>query len=353
MMGDRETAGGNGAAKRALFISHRHADKDIADVIREFVEGWTGGRIEVFQSSSTQAAAPRIGRRLSDELKQALRDASVVLFLHTRANDDWSTCMWEIGVATDPDKPDTKVVLLACGDIIPVVFDDQVRVNLRKLRDVQRFVNGLLTDPQFFPSFLEPATEFAPKSGHIDRATQDLVNRLAVVLPPAAEEPDHVSWPYPFMRLQLTLDHVKSIQDTSLAERLHHTVHILEDSALVLEGDYQAGRVFGVQGEPRSILLKKLITAWRERTATPSSEWIEGLACQVMDGAMGQFPTLRWELMRGADRQDGTWYAPVVTRVRKCPEERVLEFDVALCKFALDDRGNVEVGVPTVDASSG
>ena len=128
-MSDQEPARGSGVSRRVLFISHKHSDKDIADEIREFVEGWTAGRVKVFQSSSAEAAGPKIGRRLSDELKQALREASVVLFLHTRADDDWSTCMWEIGVATDPEKPDTKVVLLSCGDKVPLVFDDQVRVN--------------------------------------------------------------------------------------------------------------------------------------------------------------------------------------------------------------------------------
>jgi hypothetical protein len=43
-----------------LFISHRHADQPIADVLRKFVTDRSGGRIAVFQSSSAQAENPRV-----------------------------------------------------------------------------------------------------------------------------------------------------------------------------------------------------------------------------------------------------------------------------------------------------
>jgi hypothetical protein len=339
----------NGARERVLFISHKHTDKDVADEIREFVEGWTGGRVRVFQSSAAEAAGPRIGRRLSDELKQALREAGVVLFLHTRSDDDWSTCMWEIGVATDPGDPNTKVILLACGDDTPVVFDDQVRVNVRHFTDVHRLVNDLLTSRQYFPGFEEPATAFASGSQHMERATRDLLTRLEKVLPPPGAEPERVSWPYPFLRLQLNFDQVRTIEEAEGSDRLRRTVQILEESALVLQGDHEAGRVFGVTGAPQSILLKKLIGAWSERTATPDSKWVEGLARQIMDGAVGQYPTLRWELLHGADKADGTWYGPAVTRARRVPAERVVEFDVCFCKFEVNDDNSLQVGVPATE----
>ena len=44
------------------FISHKHADKDIADVIGWFITMSTGGRVTVFQSSSPWADAPKVGR---------------------------------------------------------------------------------------------------------------------------------------------------------------------------------------------------------------------------------------------------------------------------------------------------
>jgi hypothetical protein len=85
-----------------LFISHRHADQPIADVLRKFVTDRSGGRIAVFQSSSAQADNPRVGRELQQELKEHLWEAGVVVLVYTSPEEDWSYCMWECGVATHP-----------------------------------------------------------------------------------------------------------------------------------------------------------------------------------------------------------------------------------------------------------
>ena len=343
-----ETRGEDVSPRRVLFISHLHKDQAIADVLREFVEASTAGRVDVFQSSSAQSEGPRIGRALNDDLTRALRDASVVTLLHTSADDDWAACMWELGVATDPSKPDTKVVLLECGENIPRVFDNQVRVNLRKLVDVQRFVDEFLTSTAFFPTFPEAVTEFRPRSDQVARFAQELYGHLEAVLPSVEGEPDQNWCTYPFMTLQLSFDQAKAIEEAQPPDRLSETINLLVNNVLVLKGDSEAGRVFGVPDAPRSVLLKTLIAIWQEKTPTPSSNWIEGLACQVMDGVLGTFPTLRWELLRGADSNDGSWYGPVVVSVRKVPRGRVIEFDVTLCKFFLDEAGAVEVGVPPV-----
>lgn len=94
-----------------LFISHRHADKPIADLLRGWIEQWTAGRLNVFQSSS-YAHGPKIGRPLSRELVDNLWNTDVVVLLYTLPDHDWSYCMWECGVAFDPTSPDTRAVVL-------------------------------------------------------------------------------------------------------------------------------------------------------------------------------------------------------------------------------------------------
>jgi len=41
--------------KPLVFISHKHINKAIADIMRQFIISSTGGNVEVFQSSSEQA----------------------------------------------------------------------------------------------------------------------------------------------------------------------------------------------------------------------------------------------------------------------------------------------------------
>jgi len=80
-----------------LFISHLHRDDDIqiADAIRRFVTTRSAGRVNVFQSSAA-SAGPQIGAALNEELLTALKDAQVLVLIYTRANQDWSYCMWEV-----------------------------------------------------------------------------------------------------------------------------------------------------------------------------------------------------------------------------------------------------------------
>ncbi|MGH3673669.1 MAG: TIR domain-containing protein, partial [Pseudonocardiaceae bacterium] len=84
--------------KPVLFISHRHDDRAIADVLRRFIEARTGGRIRVFQSSSPSAKGPKQGENLTAELRRALWHASVVVLIYSTRDQDWSYCMWECGV---------------------------------------------------------------------------------------------------------------------------------------------------------------------------------------------------------------------------------------------------------------
>ena len=134
-----------------LFISHRHADQAIADVLRTFVTDRSGGRIAVFQSSSAQADNARVGRELHRELKEQLWAAGAVVLVFTIPKEDWSYCMWECGVATHPASPETKIVVLQCGPHAPSVYADAVRIQAHDPVSIQKFANDFLTSPDFFP----------------------------------------------------------------------------------------------------------------------------------------------------------------------------------------------------------
>ena len=79
--------------KPVLFISHRHEDRAIADVLRKFIQSRTGGRVTVFQSSSPDAEGPKQGQNVNQELRRALWHASVLVLIYTTRDQDWSYCM--------------------------------------------------------------------------------------------------------------------------------------------------------------------------------------------------------------------------------------------------------------------
>jgi hypothetical protein len=331
-------------ARPLLFISHRHLDKQIADSIRTFVTARSGGRVRVFQSSDASAEGPRIGRSLNQELTRNLWEASMVILVYTSEDQDWSYCMWECGVATHPQSPDTRIVLFQCGSRFPGVFADQVRVNIQQAADVQRFTNDFLTSPDFFPRYGQPlAPGFHPNDQNVEQAAQAFYDELRRTAPVEGEIDE---WPpYPFVRLELTSDQVDRVCEEPPDGRLKLTSEILQD-ALVTDGDAYAAKLFGMPSIPSAAVFGVLVSAWKERFPDTPPNWVEGLAGQIMEAAQWRFPTLRWELMRSCDTQDGTWYGPAVNVVRRMPS-RALQVDIYFDKFAVDDGGAVEIGLPT------
>ena len=166
--------------KRAIFISHRPADKEIADTIRDTLQDWGSGRLSIFQSSEAQRST-RIGEPLSAELKSALVNANVVFLVYTFTDQDWFYCMWECGVATDPERGHTKIVVFQCTDDMPAPFQDQVRVRITE-EEIRKFTEQFHKSPDFFIGFDQA---FSPDIGAcaLDSISKILYDKLSKVVP--------------------------------------------------------------------------------------------------------------------------------------------------------------------------
>ena len=204
-------------AKRSqplLFISHRHADREIADVVRNFITYRGGGDVDVFQTSSADAQAPKIGRNINRELMKALWKSEVLILIYTSQERDWDYCMWECGVATHRESDDTHVIVLQCGRQLPRVFADQVAVDIRDPEKVRRFVNDFLTDPDFFPGRNEAVTRFQPNDANVERMARGLYDELQNIVRPDDDHDQIEEWPaVPFVRLGLTSSQVRQIAE--------------------------------------------------------------------------------------------------------------------------------------------
>lgn len=345
--------------KPVLFISHRHEDHAIADVLRRFIAARTGGRVRVFQSSSSNTIGPRQGRNLNDELLQALWHTSVVVLIYTTRNEDWSYCMWECGVAQQPQPSSLKTVVFQCADQFPIVFAEQVRVGVRNEQNIEKFVTSLLTDPEYFPKLGRAVTDFIAGTEPVQEAARELYHALRDVLP----DPDGAvdEWPpYPQLTMELTDKQMERIReaDGSAEQRLAVVRQILVEEALVTGGDGQVGRIFSARGFPRNpstpgIPMHSLVSSWKANSPTPLSRWVDGICSQVIAAAHDQFPVPRWELMRGTDRTDLTWYSPMLRYIKKFPRRKSTEIDVVFCKFELDNDKQPKIQVPELNQDLG
>lgn len=332
-----------------LFISHKHADKKIADVIRSFVTSSSGGRVEVFQSSSPWADTPKVGRNLNKQLRETLWRANVVILVYTCEGQDWTYCMWECGVASHPQSPDTKVILFQCTADAPALFAEQVNVNVRILADIQKFTNEFLTDPTFFPELSAPLTLFPTNGQEVANAAAEFYQKLQPVLPPEKEDPS-VEWPaFPFLRLELGLQDVDVIAKAGPKDRARVAAEVIPNKCLVSTSDKYLDQLFGMPSVPSSMSLQQLIDTWRERYPDSQSKWVEALSGQITDGALWKFPRVTWELMQGLN--DESWYAPVLNHVRKIPTRQCMQFDVYFYKFNVDpQKKSVAVNLPQDEA---
>ncbi len=230
-----------------IFISHKHSDRAIANVVRSFITEQSGGRMRVFQSSDPSASGPRIARHLNSELRKALWEASAVILIYTNPDSDWGYCMWECGVATHPESPDTSVIVFQCSSSAPELFAGQVHVDTRQSTSVEKFVRQFMTDPEFLPPGHEPITGYERNDPKVAAVATRFLDDLRAVLPEGGIE----EWPaHPYVQLQLAAATAKRIADAVPEERRS----AIRTEATVSECDREATSLLGWQGSGRCSL---------------------------------------------------------------------------------------------------
>ena len=99
-----------------LFISHKHVDHELATVLAKFIKNHTGAQVRIHVSSDPDYVGPPAGRVLNQTLRETLWQTEALILIYTSADQSWSYCMWECGVATNAASPDTNIYVLQCGE---------------------------------------------------------------------------------------------------------------------------------------------------------------------------------------------------------------------------------------------
>jgi hypothetical protein len=308
-----------------LFISHKHADGKIAEVLAQFIEERSAAKIKIHLSSSPDFQGPRFGPALNAQLRDALWKTELLILLYTSSDRDWSYCMWECGMAAHPQSPNTTVIVFQCGAEIPSPFPDVLRVNARDLKHIKRFLDQLLRDPA---TFSNNAAAIAPeyRDAHIENFANDLHARLAQVLPPP-EDGQGQEWPaWPYLRLELPRAEADKIEQTAAPDQLNLSKQIVRDHGEVVRGDARIAQLFGKTAFPAKFKLRELLIAWRTAYPDGDARWFESCCEQIIVCARREFPVIGPAAMReiGGDFS----FTPVVTRVERQPFNGTVQFDV-------------------------
>lgn len=308
-----------------VFISHKIRDKEISEVVAQFIRNESGNNVEVFFSSDARFRNPPGGTPLHEALAKALEDAGVLILVHTGEMDriDWSYCSYECGFAMRGNVP---IYVLQCGDEVPAFLRHLVRYNARLVDDVDRFVAEYLLSPKFFPHQEKPLTNFSRHDPIVKSKALQLHSLLEEKIKNIAEGPREWS-PWPYFRLRIDSGDARKITDQTIGRdsRLSHTDDIVRTRAVVAESK-AADTVFGL-GVERNDSFSRLLESWQTTHQQASLGWYNGLVAQVHAFANRGFQQLDDEripaVMAEASR------LPVVTRTLTYHDGAV-EFDIQL-----------------------
>ena len=284
--------------KPTVFISHRHPDKAIADVVATFLDERSAGAATIHCSSHTDFRRPTAGDSLAISLKRALGASDVVVLIFTSEAEDWSWCMWECGVATDPnDERPTKVVVLQCGDSVPRPYGEHVRVDVRNLDSLTGFVKTVLTTTDYFPKMGTSLTQFSGDSRQIREFAADLFHRLGAVL--STHQRVEVKERSAATYFCVELDRVTVARLCAMEGGITPAaIDLVREGARIVQ-KHGAQRLFAFHVED-GINLRTLCDRWsRQRLDLgiddpATGRWCESVAEQIITVVCGRFPVVAW-----------------------------------------------------------
>jgi hypothetical protein len=314
---------------RLLFISHRHADEPLASVLNLHLQKWQVSRDEIFQSSNAEGGA-RFGRQLNKELLLALGEARLVFLIYTIADADWSYCMWECGVATDPMQGDTptRIIVLRTTEDVPPVLKDLASVQATDQREVRKFVQ------QFFQEkdWVRREGAFNPKVS--DQVLDDYATALHADLMkhvPKTKAEERRRWD--MFTLMFSSTAVEEILRSHVAHESmsEHTRDLILGRGEVVYDFGQALVHFGYDSATRGLSLSDLFTRWLEDAAKKPQEaaprrWIEEL-CHELLRAIRKNPAKPSWAMTTSSLHPGWWFYPIVNHQR-IKADGSMEFEI-------------------------
>ena len=308
--------------KQLLFISHKHSDAKIAKCIADFVREKSLNGVEVHVSSDPDSKAPMLGKNINEELRKALKKAAALILIYTTDDKDWSYCMWECGVATDPDSLSTNILVFQCGINGPSPFSDVLRVDARKRDDIRRFTDVFFRDPQFFPERRQAiAPDFTKQQ--TDKLADGLYQELQPLLPPLEPTEEWSAWPY--LCVELPRDKVEQLRARKADTGEGSLNDIVRNHAIVCGGE-RAPHLFGMTSFPERIPLQELMNRWSAKLPNAEPDWFDSCCQQILLVVKRELPVIPLTPFKEVD--GNSEYVCVVSRVYDKPAENRMQVDI-------------------------
>jgi len=307
-----------------VFISHKHADKIIADVVAKFIISTAPQPIRVYLSSNPTFEGPRIGQQINRELVKALCETDVLILIYTSEDKDWSWCMWECGVATNDKTMKTNTIVFQCGPEAPKVFAGTKVVDVRKLDEVKGFTKQYFTDRNFYPSLQGRAlAEHYGLNNVTDERGTELYDRLKEVLPEIGPTREWATWP--FLRVELPVSLTDQIKNLIRPMKPEEQIKQIRESATISQWE-RALEIFGRVSLDPTTKFTDLEQIWKSAYPGMEAAWFESCCEQIAAAAAEKVSSIRPISVRKVNSD--TEFVPVVTHVHRISSQLTVQFDI-------------------------
>lgn len=319
----------------AIFISHKHTDREIANVIKANLKRWNIPADAIYQSSDPTGAGPIIGNPLAQDLKKALYQANAVFLVYTFADENWDYCMWECGVATDPnpDSPNTtKIIVFQATKDIPRVFNNEIRINITEKDDILKFTTQFHTQEGFYLKQSAYASDI--EQVILKERSNKLYEDLNQVIPPHSPE-ERSRWD--FFTLKLNSD---SLQRINQEQSDDSKINTIQTESEVVYSFGAAPKHFNFDNFTPNLKFFDLIEQWkrwRNRRLKSSEqenipqEWIEELCREMLRAIEKESAEPIWQLMK-TPVYPTWWFYPIVNHV-KIDRNGSMEFQIYMYRL--------------------
>ena len=262
-----------------IFISHRFQDAPIADVVRHNLQDWGIPGECIYQAGrKDQGAEP--GKPIGDQLIEAIRATDLFIMVFTLADEDWSYCMFEQGIATGADTKPTNVIVFQCTDHMPRVRQDHLTVKVKDPESVKDFVIRFHKDPDFRNPDEASRDAASAEFSFLARTDDQVIERRGEGLHDALSQTIYYDEPKATEHLEylhIRADQHALVEVSNLRERIQleaiddpessarlrtRAIQMIRENLTVTENSSRAGlRLFGLSGAPCS--LDQVIECWR------------------------------------------------------------------------------------------
>ena len=322
----------------SIFISHRTKDKNLADVLCEHFEKWTRREVHITQSSDPNHGF-EIGKPLTEELRSALKNSDVLLFLYTVPDEDWSYCMFECGFAST--QPKRRLVIFQFGGTAPAPLENLVRVEY-SLDGIRAFTDQFFRNDTFF---------YSRNKALAEKMSGEAIEEKAIELYKALEKENPTITKRPitrwlFIKLILVLDHkvlkeIRGAENDDVAIEMASTI-FNSSCHVTMDSDKYAIHHFGISELRPDITLNQLYNTWKQDlidfnkksgSSFEVTDWLSELKREMVRVIRNRPALEVSNYLKSVKADEETWYLPIINRAEATSDDLQWEFQVELYRI--------------------